>query len=128
MKNNLAANKDKLKQSYVVYKYSCTHNKDSELCNSEYIGYTTQTLSQRLTFHMQQGAIKNHLKKTHNINISRQDLNTNTTIIARNNNATKLRCLEAVLIKEILPEINIQQNMCGSLELFKASHGVPRRR
>ena len=127
MKNNLAANRDKLKQSYVVYKYSCTHNKDGELCNNEYIGYTTQSLSQRLTYHMQQGAIKTHLRRTHNINISRQDLNTNTVIIARSNNTTKLKCLEAVLIREIQPEINIQQNMCGSLELFKASHGVPRR-
>ena len=127
LKNNLAADKDKLKQSYVVYKYSCPHSKDGALCKNEYIGYTTQSLSQRLTNHMQRGAIKLHLKNVHNIDMSRHDLNTNTVIMVKNNNKIKLKCLEAVLIRNYQPVINIQQNMCGSLELFGAPHGAPDR-
>ncbi|XP_076037240.1 uncharacterized protein LOC143022776 [Oratosquilla oratoria] len=118
MKNNLAAQKDKLKQSNVVYKYTCNFNKDGALCTDEYIGYTTQTLSQRLTYHMQNGAIKSHMTKSHKNNISREHLNTNTIIIARNGNTTKLKCMEAVMIRNYMPLINIQQNMCGTLELY----------
>ena len=125
MKNNMSGTQDKLKQSYLVYKYSCSFNKDGVPCNSEYIGYTTQSLSQRLTYHMQNGAIKSHWKKSHNTELSRPELNNNTTILVKENNKTRLVCLEAVFIRNHLPAINIQQNMCGTLELFGASHGAP---
>ena len=126
MKNNMAESKEKLKQSNVVYKYSRTFNKDGALCNNEYIGYTTQTLSQRLTFHVQNGAIKSHWRKIHKTDLTRHDLNCNTIIMAKDNNKTKLKCLEAVLIRSHLPAINIQQNMCGTLELFGTLPGAPR--
>ena len=125
MRNNMSGTKDKLKQSCLVYKYSCGFNKDGVPCNKEYIGYTTQSLSQRLTFHMQNGAIKSHWKRTHNTDLTREELNNNTTILAKESNKTRLICLEAVCIRNHLPAINIQMNMCGTLELFGASHRAP---
>ena len=50
LQNNPTKQADKLKQHNVVYKYSCNLNKDGALCNEVYIGHTTQTLSQRLTY------------------------------------------------------------------------------
>ena len=124
LKNNLSKQGDKLKQYNVVYKYSCNLNKDGALCNEEYIGHTTQTLSQRLTYHMQNGAIKTHITKTHKANISREHLNNNTQILSASNDKTKLKCLEAVLIRDHMPAINIQLNMCGTLEMTCHSHPV----
>ena len=44
---------------HVVYQYTCNIND----CKSFYVGYTTQTVSNRMRGHAQKGSIKKHLQQ-----------------------------------------------------------------
>ena len=80
MKNGPINSRSKLKQSNVVYKFTCPYHQDTPHC---YIGHTRTLLARRLTMHVQGGSIKEHLKTQHQISINRQLLDDNTEILQR---------------------------------------------
>ena len=121
IKNNLSVNINPLKQTNVVYQFHCTHG-DCARLHDTYIGHTTTTLGRRLTMHLQDGGIKQHMAKNHNTKLTRDDLVANTKIIDRCTDKRKLHVLEAVHIRDCDPSINRQVNARGTLSVFE---GVP---
>ena len=65
-------NSPKVKEEFVVYRYSC----NKEPCNGtqSYVGYTTTLLSTRMGFHAQQGFIRKHHMETHHEKITKQEI------------------------------------------------------
>ena len=117
MNNNLSKDTSVLKASNVVYEFKCTAGDCARRSNSTYIGYTTTSLSRRLTMHLQTGAPKQHMRATHNSSLTRSILVENTSIIATCFNVKKLRVLEAVYIRDKDPAINRQMSVRGTLLL-----------
>ena len=86
---------------------------------AQYIGMTQNTLSKRLTFHLQQGSILEHFRNYHHEKLTRNILTNNTKIIDRENKRHGLLIKEALHIQEKSPEINIQNNnFTNVLKLF----------
>ena len=113
MRNNMSGNTGKLSKTNVVYEYRCATG-DCAPYNTTYIGYTTCTLSRRLSLHLQHGAIKQHHREHHLSTIDRDTIINNTEIISHCSDLRKLKMLEAVLIREKAPIINIQSNMTSA--------------
>ena len=126
MRNNLASDRDALKEANEVYQYKC-HNEDCEPYNVCYVGQTRCTLSRRLTYHLQEGAIQDHHRRFHNSSISRQQLVNNTEILFRNNSSKHLSVIEAVCIRELTPVTNTQMNTVSTVALFDTAVVNPRR-
>ena len=122
IRNNLYSNKDKLATPDVVYKYSCNTG-DCAPQAVDYVGYTTCTLSRRLTNHLQAGAIKQHHLQHHGTPLTREDLVNNTNILTRCKDHRKLAILESVFIKSTHPKINIQMNVISRFALFDETTG-----
>ena len=99
MKNNATAQSDKLSQTNVVYEYLCTLG-DCATRHVTYIGHTTSTLSRRLTFHLQDGGIKQHQQNFHSTPLTRDIIVNGTSIIARSDEKRRLTILEAVTWQE----------------------------
>ena len=119
VRNNILRDTAPLKQTNVVYKFTCTHG-DCATRSSHYIGHTATSLSRRLTMHLQNGGPKEHLKTCHDLSITRDILVSSTTILARCDDRRRLPVLEAVYIREMAPMINIQCKMLGTLTLFES--------
>ena len=107
IKNSCLPPTNTLQEVNVVYEYTC-HVGDCEHRTSTYIGKTSTTLSKRLSFHLQNGAIKQHTRDKHNIALNRSMLDANTKILIRENDPLRLSMTEAVLISYKQPTINIQ--------------------
>ena len=71
-----------------------------------YFCYTTTTLSRHLHGHAQQGSIKEHLCKDHNIKATEHILHNNTNIIATTTDRFHLAIKEALQISKQAPVIN----------------------
>ena len=85
-----------------------------------YIGYTTCTVGERFKMHAQIGSIKKHLNEKHNIQVRKNDMVKNVEILGKSNNVSYLRMLEAVLIKDLKPNLNSQEEGCDKLlKVFK---------
>ena len=101
-----------LQKTNVIYECTCKFGDCEHLTDTNnrptYIGYTTTTLSRRLTMHLQQGAIKTHTLTHHNIPITRHTLVNNTRIIHKENNSNRLQLKEALLKKQRKPKLNKQ--------------------
>ena len=82
-----------------------------------YIGYTTTTLSRRLTMHLASGAIKSHFAGCHSRQLTRNDLTENTTIMRWDRDINRLQIAEALLILASTPIINRQDT--GSIRILK---------
>ena len=108
--NNSSPQINKLQKTNLVYRFTCPLGDCiSNVQKSSYIGYTTTTLSRRLTCHLtEHSSIKKHISNIHNCPSSniRKILIDNTTILATNNNKIKLQILEALFIKNQHPSIN----------------------
>ena len=77
-------------------------------------------LNERLQQHHYNGSIKEHMRKEHEINVNVNYLKENTTIIGKKNTKQELLYLEALLIKQKNPKINIQsENFTSVLKIFK---------
>ena len=103
--------------SNVVYMYKCPEDG----CNtfSEYIAHSTNKIRDRLQQHTYKGSIKDHVLQ-HNKVLNLEHCINNTEIIAKNNNRQELIILEALLIKQKKPLINIQtDNFSTVLNIFK---------
>ena len=105
MKNNLTSDPSPLRQTNVVYKFSCSFPHSQA---EDYIGMTQTTLSRRLTMHSQTGSIYEHFINHHNEKPTRSQLTENTIIMTRADNRFKLAVKEALLILNHAPTINRQ--------------------
>ena len=110
MKNNLADNNWSLGKTCVIYQYSCPHDvcKHQSPNNNTYVGYTTMTVSRRLSYHKSNGAITTHSLKEHGRKVTREELVENTVIRYIIPDRRRLETLEALLIKHESPEVNKQ--------------------
>ena len=102
MCNNPSPQHEKLKQRNVVYQYTCP----VAGCSSKYIGMTTMRLSKRISCHLQEGAIFNHLQRMHNRQIPRDQFINSIEIAGKEPDSRRLRYLEALLILAERPSIN----------------------
>ena len=118
LRNNPTNDNSPLKQTNLIYHYKCTTGDCALLPNSGYIGKTTTSLSRRLTMHLQSGGPLTHMDKHHHQRLTRQDLTSNTTILARGLSGRYLTALEAVFIRDMDPLINKQVNARGTLSLY----------
>ena len=107
LKNNSSPPPPALKQTNLIYEYSCPIG-DCELRKHSYIGLTTTTLSRRLTMHLSSGAPKSHTLDTHNTPLTRDMLVNNTKIIDKQKDFNRLRILEALTIMKHKPILNGQ--------------------
>ena len=71
MKNNLIINKSELNRSHMVYKINC------DLSNPCLVGYSQNTIDERLSGHLYNGAPKDHMMEHHNRIISIKELEQN---------------------------------------------------
>ena len=105
MKNSVDSESDDLKKTNVVYEFKCPMSHDQV---ASYIGITQNSLSRRLTLHLQNGSIKQHYLQYHNKEITRKEIVDNTKIIKMESNRYRLLIKEALLIQQKGPIINKQ--------------------
>ena len=126
MRNNTSRDTSDLKATNVIYEFQCPIGDCARRSNSSYIGYTTTTLSRRITMHLQNGAPEKHVRTAHNTRLTRSMMEDNTNIIARCQKKKKLIVLEAVYIRDRDPAINRQMDMRGTLSLYDGRPLAPR--
>ena len=105
-------------RDHVVYQYTC----NLEGCNaSQYIGYTTCKIDERFRNHAQTGSIKKHHVEKHGARrVAKNDLIESTSILRSCQSKGRLRMTEAILIKELKPTLNSQDEGCERLlKIFK---------
>ena len=101
----------------VVYQYNCPINE----CNSCYIGYTAQTLKNRVNQHRyKSSSIWKHLKYDHDADIpSLNDFVGCFEVVFSSCCTRNLKIAEAILIKSKKPDINVKYNeLYDFLQLF----------
>ena len=105
MKNNLSMEFSPLRQTNVVYKFTCPHpHSKAEF----YVGMTQTTVFRRLTAHTQNGSIYEHFMNVHNVKPTFKELSENTEILAKAQNRYELSIKEALIILQSLPSLNRQ--------------------
>ena len=104
MKNNSRQCTDDLKKRMVVYQFKCPYEGG---CPHSYIGMTTMRLAKRISCHCQEGNIYQHIMHSHNRRPTKPEIENSFAIIGQTNNQTKLRFLEALLISQQKPTLNI---------------------
>ena len=120
MKNNTAPKPHGIRQSHVVYKFTCPEEDCTPL--STYVGRTTTTLSRQISLHLQHGGPKQHLWTHHKRHLDRETMVENTEVIAEEMDHLRLTVLEAVIIKQLHPAINTQVNDFALLPSMKPVH------
>ena len=116
MKNDMTPPPSILQQTNVVYKFTCPLPHSQAV---EYVGHTQTKLSRRLTYHGNNGSILNHFKESHNCKPNRDQLTSNTTIVAKESDKYKLAIKEALIILNTKPLINKQfDNFTNILKLY----------
>ena len=116
MRNNPQATTT-LQETNVVYRFKCSTG-DCATRNVYYIGYTTTSLSRRLTMHLQDGGPKTHMQDHHGTRLTRDQLTTNTTILARRHDKRRLALVETIIIRDTAPIINTQTKTLTNIPLF----------
>ena len=106
LKNNTCPKPEGVRESHIVYKFTCPEGDCTPL--GTYVGMTTTTLSRRLTLHLQQGGPKTHMRQHHRIELRRDTVVSQTEILARETDPRRLAFLEALYIKDLQPSINNQ--------------------
>ena len=123
MRNNLTRKKTKrdTDQANIIYEFRCPNDECiRQKLNNVYIGYTTCTLSRRLSLHLQNGAIKEHSINTHGNKMDRNTIVENTKVRYREQDQNRLEILEAILILFDKPELNRQDTgIKRKLSLFQ---------
>ena len=107
MRNNPRETK-MLDKANVMYQFDCPYG-DCRLRNVHYVGFTLTTLSRRLTTHLRESSIKNHMSAIHNRTLTRSDLTNNTKVI-HTNDARRIEICEAIHIRDHAPPICSQKN------------------
>ena len=117
LRNSPKIESKKTQRSNVIYRYTCSRGNCAALPSS-YIGMTTMRLTRRLSYHLSNGAPKNHAK-THKVTLEREHLEENTEIIATCNDDRRLAIIEALYIKELGPNLNCQKTDLQALPSMK---------
>ena len=117
MRNNKCPKPEGVKESHIVYKFTCPQEDCTPLAT--YVGLTTTTLSRRLTLHLQQGGPKAHMRLQHGIELQRDVIVNQTEILARESDPRRLAFLEALYIKDLQPTINNQVQDLAILPTMK---------
>ena len=105
VKRNVRVNEPQKLNHYIYYKnLTCSQERCQPI--PTYIGYTTTTIKQRMTTHMQNGSIAIHSIQEHGIRIRTADIMKGINILYRSNEKMNLVYAEALLIKHEQPRIN----------------------
>ena len=106
MRNNMAPKKRDLNQFNIIYQFDCPEDEciHHPAVNNVYTGHTQCTLSRRLSFHLQNGAIRTHYLIKHHKNINRKTIEQYTNIRNKENDFNRLEILEALIILNEKPE------------------------
>ena len=109
MKNNLSPKPRDLSKTNVIYDFECQKDECKHLppAKRRYTGLTTCTISRRLSYHLQNGAILKH-SKTHKDKLTRNEIVEWTKIRYREGDVNRLEILEALIILHEDPIINQQ--------------------
>jgi len=116
IKNKPISDRPTAQRSHVVYQYTC----NQAGCNSaqKYVGYTTCMLADRLRMHTYNGSIKKHLIEQHQFQkITKEEILASTKILKSCTNYRELFTTEAILIKDLRPQLNSQEE--GSERILK---------
>ena len=110
MKNNLGPKLRDLAKTHAVYEFKCNIGECQHLPRSKtaYPGLTTCTLSRRLSYHLQNGAILKHSLDAHGRKITRKEIVDSTRIRYIERDWNRLEILESIIINDEDPEINRQ--------------------
>ena len=110
MRNNCTKKPREFAKTHVVYKFRCKKGDCEHLPPREttYWGLTTDTTSRRLSFHLQNGAIRKHCEAKHGSMITRKELEKFTSIEYVERDVYRLEILEALIINAGDYEINRQ--------------------
>ena len=110
MRNNCAKKPREFAKTHVVYRFRCKKGDCEHLPPSKtaYPGLTTDTLSRRLSFHLQNGAIRKHCEAKHGSMITRKELEKFTSVEYVERDVNRLEILEALIINAGDYEINRQ--------------------
>ena len=118
LRNSPPEGKEKTQQSHVVYRFTCNQGNCAAL-PSTYIGMTTTRLTRRLTYHLASGAPRNHVQQAHKTTLTRKYLEENTEIITTCKDIRRLPIIEALYIKNMEPNLNIQSSDLQALPSLK---------
>jgi hypothetical protein len=123
MKNNQAPKLRELARTNLIYDFTCSIDacKHLPLRQVRYSGLTTCTLSKRLSFHLQNGAIRKHCESAHGRPITRDELVSMTKARYYVRDVRRLEILEALIIRLEDPEVNKQDT--GKKRVLKL-HGT----
>ena len=123
VKNNLSPKLRELARTNLIYDFTCTIDgcKHLPLRQVRYSGLTTCTLSRRLSFHLQNGAIKKHFESAHGRVPTREEIVSMTKARYYERDVRRLEILEALIIRLEDPEVNKQDT--GKVRFLKL-HGT----
>ena len=96
-----------MNKTNVIYKFNCP-NEDCMLRSVNSVGSTSTTLSRRLTMHLGNGEIKDHMLEKHNSNIGWELLVNHTEILRKHSDTFRMLIQEALHIKFNNPNLNRQ--------------------
>ena len=110
MKNNLGNKVRELARTNVIYDIRCQKGECDHLPprKSSYSGFTTCTMSRRLTFHLRDGAVQRQCIAKHKEKVTRKEIEAFTKIRYQESDTNRLEILEAIIIHFEDPEINKQ--------------------
>ena len=123
MKNNLTPKLRELARTNLIYDFTCSIDDCKHLPTRQvrYSGLTTCTLSRRLSFHLQKGAIQKHFESAHGRPITRDEIVSMTKARYHVRDVRRLEILEALIIRLEDPEVNKQDT--GKVRFLKL-HGT----
>ena len=118
MRNNQSPKVRDLSKTNLIYQFECQKDACKHLPPKEirYNGLTTCTLSRRLSYHLQNGAILKH-SQSHKDKLTRKEIVDWTKIRYRENDANRLEILESLIINYEDPVINHQD--IGKTKIIK---------
>ena len=110
MRNNLTPKVRDLAKTHLIYDFQCEEGECTHLPNKQtrYSGLTTCTLLRRLSFHVQNGAIKEDFLEKHKRKISREEIVNYTKTRYYERDVRRLEILESLIIRFEDPDINRQ--------------------
>ena len=102
-----------------VYEYKCQKDACMHLPPSQtkYVGLTTCQLTRRLSYHLQNGAIKKHSEINHDEKVTRKEIELWTKIRYFERDVNRLSILEALIIYHEDPALNRQDT--GKYRILK---------
>ena len=108
-----------MNNSNVIYKLNCP-NEDCIHRSVHYVGSTSTILSRRLTMHLANGAIRDHMLEKRNSNIGREQLVNHTEILRKHSDTFRMLIHEALHIKFNNPDLNRQDTRSTRILLLFA--------